>query len=67
VGGDEESRPAFHDTLAAAYAETGDYERAVEIIADAILQLKRLHMPEAVIDEFSSHLAQFEAGEPLRE
>ncbi len=64
---DEESRPGFHDTLAAAYAETGDYERAVEIIADAILQLKRLHMPEAVIDEFSSHLAQFEAGEPLRE
>jgi len=34
---------------------------------EAILHLKRLHVPEVIVDEFSTHLAQFEAGEPLRE
>ena len=62
-----EARPGFRDTLAAAYAEAGDYERAAEIIAEILPQLEQLHAPEPVLDEFRSHLALFEAGKPLRE
>ena len=50
------------DTLAAAYAEAGDYARAVEFQKRAIALA-----PEAAVEEEKLRLALYERGEPYRE
>jgi tetratricopeptide (TPR) repeat protein len=60
-------RLGIRDTLAAAQAETGHYERAAAIIAEIIPELEQMGVPRAAIAEFEEHLAEFEAGRPLRD
>lgn len=52
------------DTLAAAYAETGDYARAVEVQKQAIA-MAQVHFPEAR-KEFEERLVSYEAKKPWR-
>lgn len=57
--------PAYLDTLAAAYAETGKFERAVQTQQEALALV-----PEgdtALMAELESHLQAFQAGDPWRE
>ena len=61
------AQPAYLDTLAAAQAEVGDFEAAVESSRAAIARFdasgRRAEMPPA----FEEHLALFESGRPVRE
>ncbi|MDH3211968.1 MAG: sulfatase-like hydrolase/transferase [Myxococcales bacterium] len=60
-------QPSFLDTLAAAYAEMGDYERAVDSSRRAIALLKQRSVHERVLAAFERNLERFEAGQPVRE
>ncbi len=57
--------PAYLDTLAAAYAETGKFEQAVATQQEAIAMAP----PDEteLVQELKTHLAAFEAGKPWRE
>jgi TPR repeat protein len=57
---------AYLDTLAAAYAETGAFDRAVATQLDARAALPPATSPEALAD-FDSRLALYRAGLPFRE
>lgn len=59
------SKPGYLDTLAAAYAEAGDFEAAVQTQKQAIADAKAQE-PELVA-ELRARLAVFEANEPWRE
>jgi tetratricopeptide (TPR) repeat protein len=61
------SNPAFLDTLAAAYAETGEYGKAVEASRRALALLTTREISEDTIALFRGHLESFEAGRPVRE
>jgi arylsulfatase A-like enzyme len=63
----EGRHPDYIDTLAAAYAETGDFERAIAEQRRAIAMLEGHDLPEGVVESFQRHLAAFESGEPVRE
>jgi arylsulfatase A-like enzyme len=60
-------RPSLLDTLAAAYAEVGDYENAVASSRKALLLLESRGASEPVVAAFRRNLASFEAGLPVRE
>ncbi len=53
--------PILLDTLAAAYAETGDFEQAMKWQQKAIDQA-----PPFMVEQFQSHLQLYRSGEPLR-
>jgi hypothetical protein len=59
--------PGTLDTLAAALAETGDFEQAVQVQSGAIRQLKKARAPKAMIAAFEDHLETFEASRPIRD
>jgi arylsulfatase A-like enzyme/Flp pilus assembly protein TadD len=61
------TNPAFLDTLAAAYAETGEFEKAAEASRRALAALQTREVPEEVLATFQGHLADVEAGRPIRE
>ena len=66
----EETRgehPDYLDTLAAAYAEVGDSERAVAEQKRAIDLLEEREFPPQIVASFERHLSSLEAGEPIRE
>ncbi len=67
VAESEGRHPDYLDTLAAAYAEIGDFERAVAEERRALAQLEDRDVPDAIVGLFRRNLARFEAGEPLRE
>ena len=52
----------FIDTLAAAYAETGEFDEAIKWAKEALKK-----SPPAYKEELEQHLKSFEAGEPWRE
>ncbi len=60
-------RPSLLDTLAAAYAEVGDYENAVASSRRALLLLESRGASEQGVAAFRRNLASFEAGLPVRE
>jgi arylsulfatase A-like enzyme/Flp pilus assembly protein TadD len=62
----ETSNPAYLDTLAAAYAENGEFDKAIETQRQAITLLATRAVAEEVIDAFRANLAGFEAGRPVR-
>jgi tetratricopeptide (TPR) repeat protein len=57
--------PGHLDTLAAAHAEAGDFESALRVVQHAI-ELERQREPSALLPVLRAHLAEFEAGRPLR-
>lgn len=57
--------PAYLDTLAAAYAETGKFDQAMEIQREALALVPE--DSEKLREELLTHLAAFEAGKPWRE
>ena len=57
----------FLDTLAAAHAEVGDFERAVQIAARVVALLEQRGVAEPGLAVFRSHLADFRARQPIRE
>jgi serine/threonine-protein kinase len=68
VVADSEGRhPDYIDTLAAACAETGAFDRAIAEQRRAIAMLEGHDVPDGVAESFQRHLAAFEAGEPVRE
>jgi tetratricopeptide (TPR) repeat protein len=73
--GDDGKRHDYLDTLACAYAEVGDFARAVRVgeralaLLDAPDDPKLLDAPgdPKLIEESKAHLEQFRAGRPVRE
>jgi Tfp pilus assembly protein PilF len=64
--GPKGNRPDFLDTLAAAYAETGEFDRAVVAAMRGLALLESKSAPEAAIIEARKHLARFESNQPVR-
>ena len=62
----ENSRPAILDTLAGAYAETGDFKSAVQISRRAIELAREKKMPQFIVDALKENLEQFEQDRPSR-
>lgn len=61
-----DQNPGYVDTLAAAHAELGDFERAVAAQERAIAMLEGRTLPEGVRDHFERHLAVYREGRPVR-
>ncbi len=58
-------RPEAHDSLAAAYAETGQFEDAIREESKAI-ELAGAKAPAGEIAMLQAHLERFRSGSPLR-
>jgi arylsulfatase A-like enzyme/Flp pilus assembly protein TadD len=61
------AHPTYLDTLAAAYAEVGQFEKAVETSRKAIALLQNRDMPEEAVASFRNNLEHYEAGRPVRQ
>jgi Flp pilus assembly protein TadD len=61
-----EPRPDFLDTLAAAYAEVGDFENAVRVQQQVLQKIEAIG-DAGQIESARDHLAGYEAGRPARE
>ncbi len=64
--GSSSPNPAHLDTLAAAYAENGEFSKAIETQRQAIELLTTRRMPDEVVAAFRASLASYQAGEPVR-
>lgn len=60
------THPDYLDTLAAAWAEQGDFDRAVAEQERALALLEGHALPEDVVAGFQRHLELYRAGKPLR-
>jgi tetratricopeptide (TPR) repeat protein len=60
------THPDYLDTLAAAWAEQGDFERAVTEQERALALLAGHTLPADVVAAFERHLELYRAGKPLR-
>ena len=60
------TKPEYLDTWAAAYAATGDFERAVQLQTEAIA-IATADGRESVIDVLRKHLELFKAGDTVTE
>lgn len=61
-----ETHPALLDTLAAAYAESGAFDRALTTMESAIKLMERTAPPDAV-SEYRQKLKMYRAGKPIRD
>jgi tetratricopeptide (TPR) repeat protein len=58
----------YHDTLAAAYAEAGDFEKAVATQRKVVEGVKAAPKPDpALVAEIEARLKLYESGKPYRE
>jgi tetratricopeptide (TPR) repeat protein len=55
------------DTLAAAYAESGEFQDAIKTEEEAIAKLKKEEGNTKDIAEFEKHLASYKSGKPWRD
>ena len=62
----EARHPGYLDTLAAAYAESGDFERAIATQRRALALVEGRDLSPQLVNHLERHLALYEAGEPLR-
>jgi tetratricopeptide (TPR) repeat protein len=62
-----ETRATFVDTLAAAYAEAGNFEDAIITQKKAINMLKRKSVTKIEIDDYIERLNFYKSGKPWRE
>jgi tetratricopeptide (TPR) repeat protein len=61
-----EREPGFLDTLAAAYAETGQFDAAVQTQKKGVEMLKKIEgMPKSVIEDFENRLRFYENNQPF--
>lgn len=63
----EESNPAYLDTLAAALAETGDFDAAVRTQSEVLQLLRAAGAPDRVLEEPRQHLEAYRAHRPIRD
>jgi len=63
----QSTKPTVLDTLAAAYAEAGDFENAVTTSRKALSLLDTANAPEARRETFQSHLNLLLQKKPIRE
>ena len=59
--------PGYLDTLAAAYAETGKFDRAVATQREALELAAEQSEDTGLTEELTTHLEAFESGRPWRE
>jgi hypothetical protein len=59
--------PGPLDTLAAAYAETGDFAQAVRYERTVLKTLQEQNLPDSSLAPYREHLEAFEAGRPIRD
>jgi arylsulfatase A-like enzyme len=59
--------PGYLDTLAAAHAETGDFERALAEQRRAFALFQGRNVEPGLLEGYERHLADLEAGRPIRE
>jgi hypothetical protein len=58
-------RPTYLDTLAAAYAEAGDFKRAAATSREALALVDPVGQP-LLVDVIRKNMERFESGKPLR-
>ncbi len=63
----DDPNPEFLDTLAAAHAESSEFDEAVKVASDALRILQGQNVDAEVIAVYRAHLRAFEAGQPIRE
>ena len=59
--------PLLLDTLAAAHAENGDFAAALDVTRRALKLGNQQRFREPELKMLRDHLAQLEAGRPIRE
>lgn len=62
----EVERPDFHDTLACAFAEVGNFARALKHSDRALELLSKRDSPDEMVAPYRAHRAQFERKERVR-
>jgi arylsulfatase A-like enzyme len=62
-----EVNPMALDTLAAAHAEAGAFETAIEVQTRALERVRASGGPDEAIAMLEQHLEEFRAGRPIRE
>jgi arylsulfatase A-like enzyme/cytochrome c-type biogenesis protein CcmH/NrfG len=63
----EEPDPAYLDTLAAALAETGDFDEAIHTQSKMLRLLRAAGAPDRVLTGPRKHLEAYQAREPIRD
>ena len=61
-----ERDPGFVDTLAAAYAEQGNFPQAIALQEEALVTATRQRAPAPLVAELEQHLEAYRAGIPTR-
>ena len=66
VAATKRKEPGYLDTLAAAYAESGQFTNAVSVQKDAIDLLTEKKAEKKVIDDYTTRLRLYETNAPYR-
>ena len=67
VRSSEIERPDYLDTLACAFAEVGNFRKAVKHSLRALELIESRDMDEEIVAAYRDHLETFRAGQPVRE
>lgn len=62
-----DAHPGYVDTLAAAYAETGDFARALATQQRALAMVEGRDLPPGIVGSFREHRAAIEQERPVRD